>query len=158
MKVACRRAIILFAGLLIVSACSRSSDDSGAKEVIPWRSDLATARAESLRTHKPVFVEFGATWCGPCQKMAQTAFVDPRVAAALAESVPVRIDVDQHSDLARQYGIDSIPALLILDEKGNVVKSEAGYMSSGQLIAWLQSKQENDIALPSDKPSPLLTQ
>ncbi|HWE02517.1 MAG TPA: thioredoxin family protein [Tepidisphaeraceae bacterium] len=114
----------------------------GKKEIIPWRTDFAAARAEAARTHRPLFLDFTASWCGPCQTMRRTAWTDPAVAAAMADLVPVQIDIDQQGDLARKFGISSIPALLLLDERGNVLKEQAGLLSPDKFIAWLKSKIE----------------
>ncbi len=64
--------------------------------------------AEVLKSEKPVLVDFWATWCGPCMRQA------PIVGELAAEGYSVgKVDVDQQPDLAGQYGVMSIPTLIV---------------------------------------------
>ena len=64
--------------------------------------------AEVLKSQKPVLVDFWATWCGPCMRQA------PIVEELAAEGYSVgKVDVDQQPDLAGQYGVMSIPTLIV---------------------------------------------
>lgn len=66
---------------------------------------------EVLRAAEPVLVDFYATWCGPCRALAPTL---DELAGDLAGRVRiVKLDVDQAPDLAGQYGISSIPCLVV---------------------------------------------
>src|SRR5665213_452715 len=107
------------------------------KEVVPWRTDLAAARAESARVHKPVMLYFTADWCGYCREMAHTTWADPAVGDALKDYVPVKIDADARQDLADHYGVRGLPSLAVLDENGDAIRFTSGAMSSARLIAWL---------------------
>jgi len=60
---------------------------------------------------KPVLVDFFATWCGPCQ--VQGPIVE-EVASMIADKAVVgKMDTDQSIEIARQYGIMSIPTLIV---------------------------------------------
>jgi len=81
-----------------------------------------------------VVVKFGAEWCGPCRKL------DPEL-TQLASSLSgrasvVRIDVTEHRDLARHYGVSSIPRLMVFDH-GKVLADRVGYADHNQLCAWV---------------------
>src|SRR5438105_9303023 len=84
-----------------------------AKEVIPWRADLAAAQAEAKQRQKPVFLYFTASWCGPCKEMKATTWSDNTVKEAMDRYVPVKVDVDANRALADQYGIKSVPMFFI---------------------------------------------
>lgn len=78
-------------------------------------------------------VDFYATWCGPC-----------RMFGPVFEEVSkdedfnfVKLDVDKYSDIAREYGVMSIPTV-ILFENGNEVKRFTGFMSKDDFIKFLK--------------------
>ncbi len=77
-----------------------------------------------------VLVDFFATWCGPCQMLSP-------VIEELDKQVNIKvlkIDVDEVSDLAREYRVMSIPTLIVFKD-GKMSKKELGYMPLERLKA-----------------------
>lgn len=72
-----------------------------------------TFAADVLEASKtqPVLVDFFATWCGPCQ--AQAPIVDEVAKLMEGKAIVGKLDTDQAIEVARQYGVMSIPTLIV---------------------------------------------
>lgn len=106
---------------------------------VAWRSDFAAASDEARRTGKPVLVAFGAAWCPPCVAMRHDVWPDPDVGSAVAAGyVPVFVDADDPSarPVAERYEVEGIPAVLVVDPDGRVIR-RAAYMSKGAALSFL---------------------
>ena len=86
--------------------------------------------AEVLQQEKPVLVDFFATWCGPCKMMAP---VIDEIADESDDYKVCKLDVDEADEIAMQYGIMSIPTLMIF-KAGEPVKTFVG-VTDRQAIA-----------------------
>ena len=81
--------------------------------------------AEVVNSDKPVLLDFWAEWCGPCRMLAPTV----EAIANEREDLKVgKIDVDVEQQLAVQFGIESIPTLIIV-KKGEIAGKLIGYNS-----------------------------
>lgn len=87
----------------------------------------------SLIKDKKVVVDFYATWCGPC-RMFGPVFEETSKENDFSF---VKLDVDKYSDIARKYGVMSIPTI-ILFENGNEVKRFTGFMSKEEFVDFLK--------------------
>ncbi len=92
-------------------------------------------QAEVLNSGIPVLVDFWAGWCGPCQMMGP---VVEELARESDGSYKVgKVNVDEQGELARQYGIMSIPAFFVF-KNGEAVKSSVGAQSKDGLLELLK--------------------
>lgn len=126
---------------LLISGRRGGSPAMTVADHIAWRTNLPKALEESRMTGKPVLVDFSASWCPPCQQMRQSSWPDPRVGKAIESGyIPVLMDADspESTEPASRYGIQLIPAVLVLDSGGNVLR-EGGAMTAEQLLQFLKS-------------------
>ena len=68
-----------------------------------------------------ILVDFYANWCGPCKMIA------PELEKVESSVKVVKVDVDEHEELARQYGVMSIPTLILFDN-GKEIKRTIGFI------------------------------
>ena len=84
-------------------------------------------------SEKPVLLDFCATWCGPCRMVAP---VVEEIAAERTDYVVGKINVDEEMELAMEFGIISIPTLIVLN-KGEIVQKVVGYRPKPEILALL---------------------
>ena len=90
---------------------------------------------EEIKTGK-VLVDFYAVWCGPCKMMHP---VIEEIAKENPNLKIIKVDVDQHEELAQRYGIMSIPTLLFLKD-GEVVEKRIGFTPKEILAEWISKE------------------
>ena len=91
--------------------------------------------AEVLKADVPTLVDFWAVWCGPCKQIAPT--VDALADEYAGRLKVAKMDVDHHQIVPQQYGVRSIPTLLIF-KGGRVVGQLVGAMPRSKLEAEIQ--------------------
>lgn len=78
---------------------------------------------EMINSSTPTLVDFYATWCGPCKMMSPLL---EQVASEMGDETKIiKIDIDKNRDTAAQYGIRSVPTLLLFKE-GDIVWRQSG--------------------------------
>lgn len=94
-------------------------------------TDGNTFETEVLNAKGTVLVDFFATWCGPCKMLSP---VLEKVAEKHPDVKVVKVDVDQASDLASQYGVMGVPTMIVFKD-GQIANKAVGYKSEAGVEA-----------------------
>ena len=126
--------IIVIVLMLVSTSCiGRSTGSTSILEVEKDTPVVYISLAEALSNGKPTLAEFGSTTCVSC-KMMKIVLDDLAVEYEGKVNVVI-IDVYEHRDLARQYGIMSIPTQIFFDSNGNLLMEHIGILSEETIIA-----------------------
>ncbi|MDY4062322.1 MAG: thioredoxin [Candidatus Limiplasma sp.] len=88
---------------------------------------------EILNSDKPVLLDFWASWCGPCRMVSP--IVD-EIAAERSDIKVGKINVEEQPELAAQFGVMSIPTLVVM-KSGRIVNQAVGARPKAQILAML---------------------
>src|SRR5690606_9188595 len=127
-------------GALLLSCCltSLAQGQTG----IQWQTDLEAAKRLAASTNRLVLIHFSASWCHWCKPLETQVFNQDSVAQAIEPNyVAVKLDLDQHRNIARQYGVTGVPWDVVILPDGQVLKDfnspqgASDYMSAMTEIA-----------------------
>ncbi len=95
--------------------------------------ELNNENFDELINDELVLVDFFATWCGPCRMLSPII-----EEVANEENVKViKVDVDKHEDIAKRFGIMSIPTVIVF-KNGEEVNKNIGLVSKEEILNWIK--------------------
>lgn len=120
---------------------------------INFETRYKKALEQAEKEDKLIFVDFTASWCGPCQKMEREVFNDPDVAAFFnANFINLQLDEKQSRGTMSKYGVRAFPTLMFLTPDKEVIVKASGGLAATSLI--FLSKHANSLYhLKKNKPS-----
>ena len=89
--------------------------------------------SEIKASEKTVLLDFYADWCGPCRMVGP---IVEEIAAEREDITVGKINVDEEQELAMEFGVASIPTLVVM-KGGKVVEQSAGARPKAQILAML---------------------
>jgi len=127
-------AALVLAGLLI----GFGPNPVSAKGIV-WQS-FSDGMARGKSENKKVFLHFYATWCGACKTMENKTFKDPAVIAYLNKNfVPIKVNTDREQRTSRMFRIRVLPDNWFIDEDGNPIGHQPGYIAPKKLKVLLKT-------------------
>ena len=93
--------------------------------------------AEVLKANGPVFVDFSATWCGPCQR--QLPILEKFADEHVNEVKVCKIDIDESPVVTAKFGIRGVPSIMLFND-GNRLDTKVGLTTSAILNDLLLEK------------------
>ncbi len=129
---------IIFA--LVACSCFAAQISAQGIEFFHGKWDEALEKAK--KEEKIIFVDAFAQWCGPCKRMAATAFPDPAVGKFFNDNfVSLKYDMEapENQDFARKFPVNAYPTLFFISAKGELVQKAVGGRDAKGLLELGQS-------------------
>jgi hypothetical protein len=148
--------LLLTTGLTFVYGYVRSMiNGEGIRGMVLWHHDWNTAVAEAAANHKPLLVEFARETSPNCHELAKNGWFRGDIAyAASNDYVPILLDIDVHRDIASQFGVGTVPSLLVIDASSMaVIRDGRDYtFTPDHLLRWLKpdSGAVLKVSIPRD--------
>ena len=95
--------------------------------------DKHNFHSEVLSSDKPVLLDFWAPWCGPCRMVVPMV---EQIAEERPDAKVGKINIDEEYELAREFGVMSIPTLVVMKD-GKIVRQAAGARPKHQILEML---------------------
>lgn len=92
---------------------------------------------KDLVSNNIVVVDFFATWCGPCRMLTP---VLEDLANDRSDVEIVKMDVDECEEVAKSYGIMSVPTLLLFKD-GQMISKKVGFMPKEEITRWIEENR-----------------
>jgi thiol:disulfide interchange protein len=138
--------LILAALLIVARIVSERFPAKAESDLVRWMP-INVALGMARQTHRPVFYEFSAAWCGPCKTMEREVFMDEDLAKRINDRfIAVKVIDTQHEEgrnwpdvqaLMDRYEVHAFPTIVIAGPDGTVLDRVIGYPGAGKMAAMI---------------------
>ena len=90
--------------------------------------------SEVISSEQPVLIDFWASWCGPCRMLSP---VIDKIADEVSDIKIGKVNVDEQPELARQFGVMSIPTLVVM-KNGQVTQQSVGVQPKEAILSMIR--------------------
>lgn len=108
------------------------------ERAVAFSHDFEEAESRAAREGLPLFVDFEASWCGPCKIMDEWVYTADPVVDASMSVVGVKVDGDERLDLKDRFGVVGFPTMILLDSKGVELRRVSGYVNVAEMTEFLK--------------------
>jgi cell division septation protein DedD len=127
-----------------------------------FEKNITEVQRIAAQEGKAYFIHFTADWVMPCQWMEEETFADPVLVAFIKKSfLPVKADIDspQGTSLKSQYGVTSLPSILVFSSRGQLLGTHEGALEAEALLDWLKpfDTPANKAAFTEAEPENILS-
>lgn len=131
------RNILIYFLIFVIAGCTQISTSQDQTENINWIRDLSAAKQIAKSQGKPILIDFYTDWCGWCKRFDKDTYANEKVAKVAASFVCVKINADEHPQLAKDYNVRGFPSTAFLKSDGSIIEVVAGYMGPGAFLELL---------------------
>jgi len=124
----------------LLAACVLAATAAETPAIPPvFHPSFQTASDAAAADQSQVLLIFSAEWCGPCKLLKSKTLSAPEF---LEQENPLHIadvDVDASPEMARVFGIEAVPTLVLITADGKIISRQTGFMAAADLMAWLKA-------------------
>lgn len=93
-----------------------------------------------LRSENLLLVDFFATWCSPCKMLSPV--IEDLANKYWNKVKVVKIDIDQHPDIAGKYDVQSVPTVFLF-KNGKIIESSVGFNPLSHFTSWITTQEQS---------------
>ena len=113
---------------------------------------FTTAITKARAAGKPIVIDFWAEWCGPCKQLKKITLAETEVAKALDGVELIFVDLDKNPELAKAFGVKSIPDVFFISTEGLVVDRLRKFEEAKPFLARLKALSKKPAPPPVKQP------
>lgn len=122
-----------WATLTVVTGCGLMAGCGSVR----WEMDYARGLREAVQHRRRALIQFHSGASADCRDMDFNVFTNAKVQETIKEFVPIRLDIWLNRDIARQYGVERVPAFIVVRPDGSVAGAHVGKLDEERFRVFL---------------------